>query len=1858
MTDDIAIVGYACRLPGHVSSPDDLWELCTRGRNGWSAIPEQRFSSGAFYHPNPLKPGTTNAKGGYFLKDDISKFDAPFFGLTKKEAISLDPQQRLLLECTFEALENAGFPKEKCAGRQVGVYVGGNFADYELMNVRDTETAPMHQATGCAPAMQSNRISHFFDFRGPSMTIDTACSGSLVALHHAVQSLARGETSESVVAGCRLNILPDYFVTMSMSQLLNDDGKTFAFDERAHGGFAKGEGAGVLVLKPLQHAIRDKDAIRAVITKSGVGQDGKTLGITNPSGNAQQDLIQKVYSDAKIDPLKCAYVEMHGTGTKVGDPIEAGAIHRSLSHLRSPEDPLYIGSVKSNIGHLEGASGVVSIIKASLMLEKELLLPNSNFRNPNPAIPMKEWNLSVPTSTRPWPRGKQYVSVSNYGFGGANAHAVLQMAPRESRAPQQYTDGRPEDPGVKLFFASANDQDALKARMNDLTIYFEQRPEVFEKSLCANVAYTLGARRSHLRYRLAVPAASLTELSNKMATSTVRLSRSLDSPKIGFVFTGQGAQWAQMGMGLMREYPVFASAIDRADERLRSLGAEFSLSKELLLPQKLSRINSPEISQPACTAVQIGLVNLFQSWGIQPSSVIGHSSGEIAGAYTAGAFDADTAMDLAYFRGLMTVKLKAAYPELDGGMIAVGLSAEDVLPHLERVNKGYLTVACINSPTSVTVSGDRVAVVELHEMLQEKHIFNRLLPINVAYHSDHMALVASQYLDSIMSARPASRLKCAFVSSVHGRRIQGSEIQPPYWVANLISPVQFADAMAVMCSASDRPDMLIEIGPHSALKGPILDSMKSQALSSEDISYSPSLMRNEDALTSVLAAAGAAYMRGVTLDTLQINFPHSAARSCALLTDLPRYPWQHATSYWHSSRIPEKYKSRSGERNDVLGVLAAYSNDLEPTWRNILRLDDVPWLRHHKMQGLAVFPFAGYIGMAVEAAKQWSQSQSLDFDSFELQEIVVSSALVLNDASDTEATITLRPHNEASRWREFRICSWESSRGWAENCRGLVRTIKSRVPVNEAFGSSQELETKMLNVRECQIVESATQAVSETLIYEDLDRAGAGYGASFRGLRNCFSGAEHSRGDIFVQDTTTLMPKEFEHDLVIHPSLLDIFLHLTWPILGAGKGSFETLYMPTSVQSVKIQMDAPKQAGEHLEVWCTGTPDLAVPKPTTFDMHATRPGHIGRPTIEFKGFVMTPLGSSRLTAAPVEKVCYKMVSEPFKPFGKKDSLLEDDVDMTSNGTNSHHANGTNGQNGTDIHHANGINGQNGHCNGVNKEHHQSNGTNGHLANGINGDASTANDDVAISDLAIVYFGESGRLSEDISETVHYNFGMKAPIGAMGALNCSGKRVILLQAVGTSLANISEVDFDNLKLILLSAAQVIWVYAKDVPETGMSIGLARTVRAENMSKIFTLGLDSSELKDSWSTMAIEQAMQALWFSPAGENVRDLEFTASKGDLSVLRVVNDDDLNNFMQSQTGTAVFQKQDFSQRDRRLRMKIERVGALDTLYWEDEPRTSLEDDAIEIEVRATGVNFKDVVVAMGQVSQPYIGVECSGVVAGVGKNVTNIRVGQRVMAMTTGAYSTYARCLATSAFPIDDSMSFEQAATIPVIFATAHYALLDCARLEEGESVLIHAAAGGVGQAAIMLANMIGAKVFATVGSAEKKRFLVEQYSIPEENIFYSRDASFGSMIRHAMSGAGVDVVLNSLAGELLQESWECLAPFGRFIEIGKADISQNGRLHMQKFEYNCTFASVDLTKVAAYKPKLMQRLLCDVHQLVTSGAISPISPVKTFPISETEAAFRLLQSGKIFGKLVVVPHEGDQVRVSLSITTEVIQR
>jgi len=1610
--------------------------------------------------------------------------------------------------------------------------------------------------------------------------------------------------------------------------LFNDDGKTYSFDERAKSGFARGEGAGVVMLKPLDAALRDKDPIRAIIANSGVNQDGRTKGITLPNEYAQEELIKRVYRDAHINPEDCGFAEMHGTGTKAGDPIEARAVQRALGGGRTPRNPLYIGSVKSNIGHLEGASGIASIIKAAMILDKGLLLPNCDFQKPNPEIPLNEWNMKVVTSTRPFPRDKKYVSVSNYGFGGTNAHVVLAKPPPPPASRDNAEEDR--DPKRRLFVVSAADKESLKTRIQDFGVYFEQHPEVFENSLFGNFCYSTGNKMSQLPYRVAVAATSLDELGIRLAQLKVNPARVLGTPKISWVFTGQGAQWAQMGIPLMEEYPVFASAMNLADECLRDLGADFFLLEMLQKEAAESEINSPHLSQPACTALQIALTDLLRSWGIQPDSVVGHSSGEIGAAYAAGIYNLEAAMALAYRRGQMTSLLKNAYPDLHGTMMAVGASPEEVKPML-KVLKAYATIACVNSPSSVTVSGDVDAITELEVALNEKKLFNRRLKIDVAYHSDHMKNVAEAYLNAIEAIKPATTGTATFFSSVTGEIAEPADLGPAYWVQNLTSTVLFANALGKMCADDEsRPNMLMELGPHSALKGPILDTLKGVGPSASKIGYAPTVVRNVEPSQSVLDAAGAAYVRGAVLNINEVNFPNSKAKNRSFLRDLPRYPWQHGTRYWHQSRIADKHCHRDGKRNDILGTMALYSNDLEPTWRNIVRLDDVPWLREHKMQGMSVYPMAGYLAMATEAAQRRVEQQEVAFSQFEFREVKVGAALVLTDDADAETVITLRPYAEGTRgnsdiWDEFRICSWNTKRAWTEHCTGLVR-VRANKKQQTAVCNVAEAELKHVGARTEKVMTSATYKIDVQNMYQVLAEVGAGYGSCFQGLENCFSDPRHSRADLYLRDTKSVMPKGYEAPLTIHPVFLDALLHLVWPILGKGRMELQTLYMPTMIKNLIISKNLPTTPGEFAKAWCKGGPSLPTPEPTKFDLWVT-PQDSTEVLIDMEGLIMTPLKDSGADrGGVVTDLCYKF---EWQPLAKAEAVINGESEEP-NGV--HIANGhvTNGEL-TNGHATNGAL-TNGHANGELTPDEKAH------VNGING--------VHTEELLIMQYGKSDVIAEKLCEAVsNETTNWQPSISPMEETDASGKHVVVLQTGVKSLRDLTVDIFDNIKKTLLNASHLLWVYRLDNPDAQMIVGLTRSLRSETLANVATLGLETEDIPKP--TGPILAAINALWPADGEKPFKDFEFRSRGSELLVPRVKNDSAANSFVHNETHEKTISTQPFSQLGRRFKLEITSPGSLDTLYFTDDNVGPLGDNDIEIEVMATGLNFKDIVVTMGQLAQPWIGIECSGFVSSIGKNVTSLKVGQRVMALPEGAYSTYARCRATSAAPIPEHMSFEVGATVPVVFCTAYYALFDLGHLEAGERVLIQASAGGVGQAAIMLAQMIGAEIFVTVGSVEKKQFLMMQYGLREDHILYSRDSSFGRGIKHATNGEGVDVVINSLAGDLLRETWETLAPFGRFIEIGKADITKNTRLDMLPFEYNVSFASVDLTKVAQYKPQLMKRLLDNIYQLMSKGAVSPILPLTTYRISELETAFRTLQTGKAMGKIVVVPHKDDQVKV-----------
>lgn len=1512
-----------------------------------------------------------------------------------------------------------------------------------------------------------------------------------------------------------------------------------------------------------------------------------------------------------------------------------------------------MGSVKTNFGHLENASGIISIIKASLMLEKGFILPNTNFERTNDAIPMDKYNLKVPTSIRPWPTNKRFISVNNFGFGGSNSHVVLERLPVSLfELPQGFN--HHEFP--RLFVLSANDEAAAKHLAAQIGVYIEQHPEIFQKRLIQDIAYTLGERRTHLPWRIAITASSCNELGASLNGLESRPRRASVLPNIAFVYTGQGAQWPQMGRELMNSHPVFAHTIHAASRCLEELGAEFSLIEELSKSKETSSINRPHISQAVCTAIQLGLTDLLSSWGIQPFTVTGHSSGEISAAYATGAITLQDAMAAAYHRGRVASKIKYKRPELSGGMLAVGTGPLEVKGIIESAGLSGVAVACENSPNSVTVSGDMTSLDELATELETRGLFNRKLRVDVAYHSYHMQLAADEYMEAIKDMSPKVIRGMDFYSSLLGNKLDTTiSLGPSYWIENLVKPVRFSSALQHLYTDT-KPNIIVEIGPHSALEGPIkqiIGSISKQAAS--EVKYLPSLIRNKHATTAILQLAGNLFSCGQSLDFGAINQTMASAQKPAVIHDFSPYPWSHQ-KYWFESRTSRQHRLKPFAYHDLLGTLEDAYSDTEPTWRNCLTPDDVPWLKDHRMQSLCTFPLAGYICMAVEAASQRNQLRGIrpeHIAGFRLREIQASKALIFDEGAQYEMLFSLKAYSEGTRsnsndWDEFRISSWTSSRGWLEHCRGLISIKKPRVdnPV-----SSAKLQNAV--ARRDKAMNMVDSELSLKKFYRELQSHGAEYSSPFvfQPGSNLVVDGGYSTCTVTVPNTSLSMPHYYETPSILPTAFLDLFFQLTFPILGAGRGEMGSLFMPSAIKEADISIELPNQPGNQVRVVAHGYP--ASPGAVDFTIDAWHAGQLD-PVVKLAGFRMTPVNNDVEKNQIPRPLCYSVDWVPWIPVHADEAK--------PNGA-SHNNGDSNGHNSFSLSNGKQANGNDGASepNGIVKDET----TNASMPSAINGKAAKTNgvnshhktstmDSGSACILIITDRDGSDSLVCALTNLVGLRTGSKPSVLPFAHLkiSSSARYIFLAELDAPILYGASAEIFTRVKKLLATCSSILWVtvgayHLAERPENNISQGFLRTVRSELSNVAASLDLDpNSQLQDSGRAKLIFQALEASCLSPGDESPLDYEFTEENGQLVVPRVIKREDLNltHFRETQSTPYL---QEFQQPGRRLKIAVGTHGALDSLYWEDESEPVLGDDEVEIKVAFTGLNFKDVVIAMGQVASPYVGVECSGTIARAGPKVTSLRVGDRVCAMSLGAYGTYARCPATSATVIPDDMDFGLAASIPVVYSTAYYGIVELARMEAGESILIHAASGGVGQAAIQLAQNIEAEIFATVGSVSKKQLLMDTYSIPEDRIFYSRDTDFGPAIREATGGKGVDVVVNSLAGDLLRESWESLASFGRFIEIGKRDITSNAGLEMAKFEQNCTFSSVDLTLVAAERPKIMGRVLRTIISLLANKSVKPIRPISTVSISEVETALRNLQSGKTSGKVVVSHLVNKQVKV-----------
>lgn len=1176
-------------------------------------------------------------------------------------------------------------------------------------------------------------------------------------------------------------------------------------------------------------------------------------------------------------------------------------------------------------------------------------------------------------------------------------------------------------------------------------------------------------------------------------------------------------------------------------------------------------------------------------------------------------------MAISYYRGLATISLKKKFPKLKGSMMAVGGTKEEIEPLIAALKTEGARIACFNSPSSLTISGDEAAVDELQTVMEKKEIFNRKLVVDVAYHSHHMMKVAKDYRASLDSLDPPRETQVRFHSSLHGELVDSTTLLPSYWVDNLTQPVRFSEALTNMCEPIEGHktgvNMLIEIGPHSALGGPVKQILKACGGNSMKIPYTSALVRKKDAVETALAMASMLFIKGATLDMGAINLPKRPNKQPTLLVDMPRYPWNHQTKYWHEPRMMQKHKNRSTPRNDLIGTLANYSNEMEPTWRNILRIDDLPWLRHHKIQSLTIFPMSGFLAMAVEAACQRATTRGIEFDEFELRDISVNTPLMVTD-EDIEMTIQLRPHQEgtltsSSTWDEFRIHSWASNKGWTEHCKGLI-TVRTK-----EVGSAQIRSDQLLQSSISEIDSAAMTSVEKSEMYDALAELGVSYGPSFQGINNCEASDRCSMANITVVDTKHDMPQAFQTSAVIHPALLEQLIEMYWPILGSGRTSLKTVYLASSIGRMTISRNitaATATPGDSLRAFCKGPVIPSHPKAIQVSMFATATDGQEALVILDDLTIQPILERDMVSESEAHReLCYKLEWEP---------ILEPVDFSMSNGI-------TNGipKNGVQV---------NGHTNGT-----------------TNGTPKENRTPKSLLETVTIVHGDSEAqktLTSKLSDALEHFTGVRPEAGLLKDVESEGRLCLFICELDTNLlSSLTKEQFTSLQKLLTTVQGLLWVvrgaYTNSTnPDANMVTGLSRSIRSETLLKFATLDLDAEcVLSDDSAVKAILKVLKATFNESAAANC-ELEFMERNGSFLTPRIVNDPETNAFVHKQTKASVLEPTLFGQEDRPLQMVIGAPGSLDTLHFVDQSREeAMADDEIEIQVKAIGMNPKDVSAAMGHLDTLDFGMECSGLVTKVGKNVFKFEVGNRVAAISTseGVYSSFTRTKEAFSFKIKDDMSFESGASLPVAFCTAQYGLSDLGRLEKDERVLIHGAESAVGHAAISLAQKIGAEVYISAEKPENGDAISNSYGISSDHILLT------SNICQQTEKGYFDVVLNTIAtdADMLRDIWASLSSFGRLVEAGQGDVSS--RLETSRSEKNKSFLSVDLASMAVERPKILKRLVLEVSDILKDDKATLACPTTTFPISDVETAFKTMQSGNLDGKLIVAPQAGDEVKV-----------
>ncbi|KAG9238221.1 putative lovastatin nonaketide synthase [Amylocarpus encephaloides] len=1897
--ENTAIVGMACRLPG-ARSPQSLWKNIVEQRDVQRKIPKERWNVDAFYHPEGTNKGTTNARYGYFLDDDVSEFDPEFFQISGKEAEAMDPQQRLLLEVVYEALENAGITLDEISGTETSVFCGSFTNDYREMIHKDLEHYPKYSVTGTGAAILANRISYFYNLHGPSVTLDTACSSSLVGLHMGNQSIRDGEADISIVVGSALHFDPTIYTTMTDLGFLSVDGRCRAFDAGGSG-YVRGEGICAVVLKRKSQAEMDGNNIRAIVRGTGCNHDGIKEGITMPNSVAQEALIRRVYKNTGLNTNETQYFEAHGTGTQAGDPRETRAIGAVFAPNR--DKPLYVGSVKTNIGHLEGASGLAGVIKTTMSLEAGKILPNMLFNNPNPKIDFEQWKISVPTKMIDWEptNGVRRASVNSFGYGGTNAHIILEGYHKPAAIeeavtlPAEYAGMVTERP--YLLPLTSHTEKAGNLLKNNLSTFIAG-----EDVSAADAALSLSnpgiSKHQYRSYVIGQDQDAVIErLTTTGGTPWTRATKT--KPRIGYVFT------------------VFKTL---------EQPPAWSCLTELLKSKDDSLVNGIEFSSSLSTAIQLSTVDLLRHWGIEPVAVCGHSAGEIPASYAAGILSFEDALACAYYRGCALSTEPKDKIQIPGAMIAVGMTEAECIVELEPYT-GKICIAAVNSPTSLTLSGDEPEVVELLKALEARKVFVRRLAVERAYHSHHIAPYGPELTRLSRKVRPHPAT-CRMFSSVSARLAEWQKMDGSYYTSNLVKQVRFSDALTGICldeNEQQNVDVLIEIGAHPALKGP--SRQTTQALKLE-IPYLGTIARGAQDFEGVLATVGQLYAMGYPVDLEAVNSDLFMGTDRSVVkvpagkkVDLPSYSWDHSSKYWAETRLVKSYRNRA-HRHSILGAPMLGNIEKHPRWRSFLRPRELQWIPHHQIDGKVIFPAAGYLTMAIEAAVRLETCPK-NIKSITLRDISIKSALTVSDSEmGTEVLFEMQPVSTSAKRTSdtdfrFIINSFGENGIVNEHCYGLISV--------EA-GDAVAVETGAPTPSLAQLRKRSDRCTPAHKFYEHLYAIGLQYGEDFQLITgNVDSGSGYSMAPISLKPAA-LMTTDNDH-CVVHPSFLDASFHPFFAGIESLLGRpLDGPFVPTFMKSMKVSgafYNMTQQTAEH-SLWATAETKLPGPRVAISDITIRTPD-CSEVLIDIKGLEATALGSS--TADTERQLFFRTRWQPSfdslastKELAAMKSIAElADVyahqhpdtkilHITPDLATTQELLTTLGGKGTQRRRFQTITPYSGSEEPVESVEVLTTA----YASLVDTAAPTAGayDLVVVSKSTAVdvksflndtgcvvvagaeYEGQGmGVIFKQASFTAYrepyttnhtskpltlvmgsrvsantealaqlISSKQNAPVTRMNFIDMVGnapatENVIILASLDQELffedPEHESVHFEAVRSLFTSEDKnIVWLVRGASMETSnpaqaMILGMSRVARNEN-EKLKVITLDLAQTTENPEVL---QRVTEILDSRLTED----EFALRNGTMFIPKIENDSFLNaKLPENSGGDSVMQEFGAGEP---LALKIGKVGLLETLAFgvdEDIVDSELAADSIEVEVRASAINFRDVAASIGIIDDYRLGDECAGVVLRVGSDVNpnDFQVGDRVVAFRPGqgAHRSIVREQAALCYKLPENISFTTAAAFTCIMITAYYAFHDLARLQPGEKVLIHAAAGGVGQMAIQVAQMMGAEVIATCGSQAKRDLLKSTYGLTDDHIFSSRDPSFVKDILNLTHGKGVDVVLNSLAGDLLHATWNCVARFGRFIEIGKRDIHENAKIDMEPFRKSVGFASLDLITMYEYNKPLSHRLLNETYKLLEAGKINNPQTVLELPYSEAEKGFRLLQMGKHTGKIVLVPHKDDIVPVS----------